>query len=203
VRQRKKSPGKKKRIKKARSRKGDWQKDTEEGSKHATPQGPLLKPKRSVCHSFFITVQIAAILANISMIAIQIVPLILGKLKVLDIVLRCYFGLFSLFFIISELELSSAGAGNWIIRGFLYTFLGVVAMEQQTAIQESKFIPKDYWTGPTGVWMSLVLKIATLWIIGIGCLYFFLGLCCMKQVRNRCRDNYQGRRREYKEQLKG
>jgi hypothetical protein len=91
----------------------------------------LIAPRRNCCHSFFILVQIAAILANLCMIAIEVVPVVYvlrGKkpatLQILDIALRCYFSFFSTFFLVTELEWIDSSLNNWITRGFLYTFLG-------------------------------------------------------------------------------
>lgn len=159
---------------------------------------PLRRPRRSCCHSFFIVIQIAAILANLTMIAFQVVPMVVGDLETLDKVLRCYFTFFSTFFLLSELELFK-GLGNWISRGFLYTFLGVVAKEQHIAMVAKGSIPKKYWDG---VWTNLFIEVASWWIIGIGCAYFLLGLICMKRVLHRCREQYQTRLREYEEEMK-
>lgn len=91
----------------------------------------MIPPRRNCCHSFFIVVQIAAILANLCMIAIEVVPVVYvlkrnkpETLQILDIVLRCYFTFFSTFFLVTELEWIDSSLNNWITRGFLYTFLG-------------------------------------------------------------------------------
>lgn len=160
----------------------------------------MKKPHRSCCHSFFITVQIVTILANLTMIAIQVLPIIMSQLEFLDIVLRGYFGLFSLYFIITELEWFGTG-GNWMVRGFLHTFLGTVAMEQHVAMVRDRFIPKEYWSGVSGIWTSLLFEIGTWWIIGVGGLYFLMGLFCLKRVRNRCREQYQAKLTEFKENM--
>jgi hypothetical protein len=91
----------------------------------------LIKPRRNCCHSFFIIVQIAAVLANICMITLEVVPAIYvlrsGRpetLQILDVVLRSYFTFFSLLFLLAELEWFNSSLGNWITKGFLYSFLG-------------------------------------------------------------------------------
>ena len=76
----------------------DSQSDTD-GSLEEDVDVILVKPRRNCCHSFFIAIQITAILANISMILIEIVPIMVGTLEQLDIVLRCYFAFFCTFFL--------------------------------------------------------------------------------------------------------
>jgi hypothetical protein len=101
----KKKKKKKKRNKKGK--KGRWHdsdyvavaSDTDGELNEEDDEVFLVKPRRNCCHSFFIAVQITAVLANLSMIAIEMVPIMIGTLEKLDIVLRCYFTFFSSFFL--------------------------------------------------------------------------------------------------------
>lgn len=167
--------------------------DSDDESRDYDDDGIIKRPRRNCCHSFFIVVQLAAILANLTMIAFQVAPIIIGKLDVLDKVLRCYFTLFSICFFLAEFE-CFPGLENWMSRGFLYTFFGVVVKEQHVAMFANGSIPKEYWDG---VWTNLIIAIASWWIIGIGCLYFFLGMICLKRVRDRCREHYRKKVLEY------
>jgi hypothetical protein len=84
----------------------------------------------------------------------------------------------------------------------LYPLTGVVAREQHLAMLANgtlivKENSKEYWNG---VWASLFVEISSWWIIGIGILYFLLGIFCMKAVRNRFREQYQSRLRAFYDQ---
>ena len=125
-----KTPLQKKKMKK-RSKRGKATSGEEEGG-----ESILTKPRRNCCHSFFIVVQIAAVLANLCMITLEVVPAIYvlksGKpnaLQILDLVLRSYFTFFSTLFLVSELEFFDSSLNNWVTKGFLYSFLGEFTME--------------------------------------------------------------------------
>lgn len=81
-------------------------------------------------------------------------------------------------------------------------FPGVVAKEQHLALIANgtlkvKDFEDGYWDS---VRASLIVEITSWWIIGCGCLYFIMGVFCMKPIRNRFRRNYQSRMRAYLDQ---
>ena len=160
----------------------------------------LIRPRRNCCHSFFIFIQITAILGNVAMLAIQLLPIIMSSkpLDTLQIVIRCYFTVFILMMILAEMDIIKGGLGNWIVRGFLMTFLGVVAFEQETVALT--VLNRDAYWG--AVWSSVFFQVVSWWMIGVGCLYFLMGILCMKRILQRCRDGYQRRIIEYKKELK-
>jgi hypothetical protein len=160
----------------------------------------LIRPRRNCCHSFFIFIQITAILGNLAMLAIQMLPIIMSSksLDTLQIVIRCYFTVFILMMILAEMDVIKGGLGNWIVRGFLMTFLGVVAFEQETVALT--VLNRDAYWG--AVWSSVFFQVVSWWMIGVGCLYFLMGMLCMKRILQRCRDGYQRRIIEYKKDLK-
>lgn len=98
-----KQPSRKKKKKEKKTRWHDENSGSEEGDEedeeYSDDEYYVFKPRRNCCHSFFITVQMTAVIANLSMIAIEMAPLKFGKFETLDIVLRCYFTLFSLCFL--------------------------------------------------------------------------------------------------------
>jgi len=151
-------------------------------------------PRRSCCHSFFILIQIIAIVANVALITFELLPIFIGNLNTLDMVLRGYFSIFSAFFLLAEFELIKTGLNNWMIRGFLYTFLGVIVKEQQIAMLAKGAIPKKYWDG---VKTNLLMEVLSWWIIGIGCTYFLFGALCLKVIRDKSRKKYQAKLQEY------
>lgn len=196
----------KRRSRSSKKRRGGMDVDEDE-EEDAAP----IKPRRNCCHSFFIIVQIAAVLANLCMITLEVVPAIYvlnsgkpEKLQILDLVLRSYFTFFSLLFLVAELEWFNSSLSNWIIKGFLYSFLGVVAKEQHLAMLANgtlvvKQNTKAYWNG---VWAALFVQVSSWWLIGIGILYFLMGIFFLRELRNRFREQYQTRLREYKEATK-
>ena len=92
-----------------------------------------------------------------------------------------------------ELELFPSSLGNWMLRGFLYTFLGIVAKEQHTAMLKNHTL-----VTASSVWAFLFVEVSSWCIVAIGLLYFLLGLFCLKRFRDRFRGQYQVRMRGYK-----
>ena len=159
-------------------------------------------PLRNCCHSFFVLIQILAVVGNASMIAVQLIPVIAWSSMVIEHkVVRFYMAFFNFIFILSEFELYN-GWNNWIKRGVVYTFVGVVALDQRMSMIRYGFLnPKaDETLGQSWneLWTSLLIEIVSWLMIGVGCMYFLLGLLCMKSIRNRCRVDYQRRMKEYK-----
>lgn len=166
----------------------------------------LRKPARSCLHDIFVVIQILAVLANLVMIAAQVLPIVICDINIVQTVVRCYLAIFSFVFLLTELEvIQSKLLQNWISRGFLYTFLGVVEIEQYIAMIINGSLDSEksfnfYMIHWTVEWTSFFINISSWWMIGTGCLYFVLGIFCLQSVRNRCREQYQVQLKRYKEE---
>ena len=95
---------------------------------------------------------------------------------------------------------------NWISRGFLYTFLGVVQIEQYTAMilngsLDSEKSIRFHMLTWTVEWTSVFIQISSWWMIGTGCLYFVLGVFCLQSVTDSRRKEYQTRLKLYEQEL--
>lgn len=159
------------------------------------------RPHRNCCHSFFILIQMISIGVNLAMMAVQLVPIFLWKQLVLEHkVMRCYLAFFNFFFILAEFDIH-ADFSNWMKRGVVYTFMGIVALDQRESMAKYGILNSKYDTSVGEAWNQLWASIfieATSWsIIGVGCLYFLLGLLCMQKIRDRLRKQYQQKLGEY------
>ena len=156
--------------------------------------------RRNCCHSFFILIQMIAIGVNLAMMAVQLVPVFLWKQIVIEHkVVRCYLAFFNFYLILAEFDIFS-DFNNWIKRGVVYTFMGVVALDQRESMVKYGILnpKKDTSMGQTWneLWASIFIE-ATSWsIIGIGCMYLLLGLLCMQKIRDRLRRQYQQKLQE-------
>jgi len=165
-------------------------------------------PRRGPCHSIFVAIQVIAIFANLSMLATQIVPIIICDIDILQKGIRCYLAFFSLLFLLTEFEVGfttkSNALTNWITRGFLYTFIGIVTMEQHVAMVDagaldhpkSKIASDFNWNVE---WASLFIHVTGVWMVGLGILYFLMGVFCLKRWRESCRDDYKLRVSNYQQ----
>mmetsp|Transcript_33541 Transcript_33541/g.50012 ORF Transcript_33541/g.50012 Transcript_33541/m.50012 type:complete len:348 (-) Transcript_33541:208-1251(-) len=163
--------------------------------------------RKPCCLSLFSLLTFVAVLSNLLFLSCQIAPLFLIYKHIQDddtiyaIILRyglrVYLSIISLFFIVAECEAplsfvqKSQSFRNWFSRGFLYTFVSMVGMQQSTTL------PSYSNNGADDVsWQiqALVLTIVVSeWIMfGVGCMYMLLGICCMNRLKKRLREEFEG-----------
>lgn len=181
-----------------------WPEEVQEDRPPAKTDGMGKKVvvRRSACHSFFILVQTSSCFGNLGMMATQLVPVFVCNIELLNSIVRSYLALFAFFFLIVELELpclKKQSSSNWIFRGFMYTFLGTITLDQRTemiseGVLAKTRLPEEYWNE---IWASFYIYISSWWMIINGFVYFFLGLLCMRQVRDKCRKEYRTKIRKY------
>lgn len=96
-------------------------------------------PRRNCCHGLFIFLNIVAVAACLCMILSEVIPLFFIEQRLLQLTLRCYITFFCIIFIVAELELplpfvgSSQSLHNFISKGFNFTFVAIVGLEQAQA----------------------------------------------------------------------
>ena len=188
----------------------DWdeeqntKKSNNKRGKKNTQSKSIRKPLRNCCHSFFILIQMIAVLVNLAMVGVQLVPIFAWKSILLEQkVVRGYLAFFNLMFVLAEFDVDCIGLKNWIKRGILYTFMGVMALDQRVSMIKFGFLNTKNDTSFSETWDELWTSIiiqGTSWaMIGTGCVYFLLEIICMRRVRNRCRVQYQKRVLQYRE----
>lgn len=165
-------------------------------------------PQRTIFHVLFDLLRAASILANIMMLFNQLLPFVLLKENntVLQVAVRIYMTIFGLYFVLSEMRISilkrmAAFNTHWILRGFMYTFIGLIGMEQALAIKV-----EDIAAGTASVFlMDYGTLIATLFIsgtqwlmIGVGMLYTLLGVLCMQGWYDRLEEEHDEKIKLYK-----
>lgn len=165
-------------------------------------------PRRNCCHGLFIIINIIAVAACLLLILSQVLPIFFVKevQTILQLTLRGYLTFFCLIFICAEMELplpfvrSSQSLHNFISKGFNYTFVAIVAMEQAQADLVEESIKKRT-NDPMGMDLSwfhaLFVEIPAWVMLGVGALYMVMGILCMRPVRDRCREDYARRMEEY------
>lgn len=165
-------------------------------------------PRRNCCHGLFIIINIIAVAACLLLILSQVLPIFFVKetQTILQLTLRGYLTFFCLIFIFAEMELplpfvrSSQSLHNFISKGFNYTFVAIVAMEQAQADLVEESIKKRT-NDPMGMDLSwfhaLFVEIPAWVMLGVGALYMAMGILCMRPVRDRCREDYARRMEEY------
>mmetsp|Transcript_2130 Transcript_2130/g.3662 ORF Transcript_2130/g.3662 Transcript_2130/m.3662 type:complete len:360 (+) Transcript_2130:83-1162(+) len=181
------------------------------------------KPKKTIPHFLFDTVRYLAIIASVAMLILQFIPIILlndkqhnnnnNNITGLQYFVRIYLLLFCTSFILLESRIpllrkcSFPAHENWILRGFMYTFIGIIGMEQDVAIKvediatatgTANILGPDYGT----LLASLLIGITTWIMVGVGVLYMVLGGMCLQQWYERLEKEYQNKVGEWKRKKK-
>ncbi|EJK65646.1 hypothetical protein THAOC_13474 [Thalassiosira oceanica] len=169
-------------------------------------------PQRSICHVTFNLIRIVAVVANFMMLAQQLLPLVLLKEEstLLQNAVRAYMIIFCVSFIVLELRIPLLSRiampnSNWILKGFMYSFIGLIGMEQDLALKvediaagTSSLLNPDYGTMIATLFLTL-----TTWImIGIGAVYTLMGLLCMQSWYENMEKKHRERVREWKKKKK-
>jgi len=148
------------------------------------------KPARNLCHKLFILISVLTGLCALWMAIGQVLGFVVYENTPVEYTLRAYIIVFCILVILVELEWTkfvreSRLLSNWITRGLIYVFIGVLGL------QENEGIVKE---GATGYETMLEIVKAVAWnMIGCGLLYFVMGICCLQLVLDRMRKHYQER----------
>lgn len=150
-------------------------------------------PARRNVHKVFILIAVLTSLCALSMAVGQILGTFVYENTVVTYVLRGYVILLCGLVLLIELEWprpvrETPIFRNWVTRGLLYAFIGVVGMQENES--SDVVLTKD----SEAYEMMSDVVIAVAWnMIGCGLLYIVMGLLCLHYVLNRLREDYQER----------
>ena len=110
-----------------------------------------------------------------------------------------------IFVLIESRVLRGLAYSNWILRGFVYSFIGLIGLEQDLAKKV-----EDIAAGTTSVFgpdigtlfAMLFVSITTWIIIGVGALYAVLGLLCLQRWNERMEKDHTDKVNEWKRKKK-
>jgi hypothetical protein len=94
---------------------------------------------------------------------------------------------------------------NWIWRGFLYSFLGLVGCKEGIAVQTELLHPSHH-SEPSKMidiqinWVAVIMETCSGVVVGTGVLYFCLGVVCCQAVRDKQTKTYRERLEQYKQE---
>ena len=112
----------------------------------------------------------------------------------MELLLKFFVGSFAILIMLIELEGGAMVTGspiltNWITRGYLYAFVGLVSMEENNVRPTSATLttlPLDYSA-------ALFIETASTMMFVVGCIYAALGLVCGQRLYNKIRSDYKKR----------
>jgi hypothetical protein len=158
-----------------------------------------LHPKRKCLHKFFIFISIITTLSALFMSVGQFIGIYFEQEGAIQYVIRMYVISLCVITMFNELEFTkmvreSAMLRNWITRGVIYAFIGILGLE------ETEASPTSNHQDSVGRGQALTFILVIAWImIGLGVLYFVMGVLCLQLVSNRLRADYQERLERSKE----
>jgi hypothetical protein len=133
-----------------------------------------------------------AVLVSAAMLCAQIAAFSLWKSISIEDLLRVYIIAFCGMFILAELKVDAflrflPSFNNWVYRGFLYSFVGVIGAEMSRAMLAS-IPPNSLSVLQRGA--SLMLTVTSYSMAIVGALYMLMGICCLHGVWERIKAGY-------------
>ena len=97
---------------------------------------------RDNLHRFFIFYQSLTIVVSFCLLASQVFMIVFkSKMGAIQLSLRCYCAIFAIFSVFNEFEIpgliKSSSLTNWCLKGFLYSFLGVLGLEGERGVRKT------------------------------------------------------------------
>jgi hypothetical protein len=163
----------------------------------------LSPPHKPLVLRVFHSIEFIAIVASLRLAGTQIVPLFLTPIQnvpLLNLVLRLYIALFCIGICLVEFEVPVPLillSQSYLIRGFLYTFLSLVAMNDATFEGQLELI-RDVQSVP---WVAFFTELTAWPIFVVGHVYIVLGVCCAKPYRDRLTKTYREELNEFQEAI--
>ena len=144
------------------------------------------------CFMFFAAITTLSVIVLAFMSASQVILLLKKHLPPLQFSLRLYILIFCLIFILVELDwppqiMRNLPTNNWLMRGWIYSFLGLVGMEEAFAVLVSDSSTNNVLGSDL---ISIFIQLASWGMVLIGVLYFGLGILCMRRLKEKVRKDY-------------
>lgn len=186
------------------------------GNKTKATSRTILTPERpgdNPCLWLFHLLSGIAAVASLCLLATQMIPVLLmsnddrwSKLGVLSMALKFYIAVFCGLFLCVETELpipilrSSQLLQNYSSRGFLYSFVALISVEEAYSEHLTEIVSNHEQTHIG--WAPIFMQISSWVMLGIGGLYFLLGLCCLQALRRKLKQDEKERWQQYRNEMK-
>ena len=152
-----------------------------------------LHPSRKCLHQIFIFISKITTLSAGLMLMGQFIGIYFRQEGPIQYVIRIYVIALCVIVMFNELEFTkmvreSAMLRIWISRGAIYAFIGILGLE------ETEVSAANSHKDSAGRDQALTFVMVIAWImVGLGVLYFAMGVLCLQLVSNRLREEYQER----------
>lgn len=147
------------------------------------------------CHSFFLLIQTYSSFSLLFLLICQIPPLFFLKIGGLELALRVYISFFALILLLVEVEApyfsnTSGFMDNWLTRGILHSFLGLINEEQAAVVigSQQSFLKKHPGSEISELLalFDLFIQITSYMLVISGCIYVLMWMLCLRGVKRNC-----------------
>lgn len=164
-----------------------------------------LGPQKNCCHILFDFVRYLTILTSSIKLAMQSVPLLMLRTDMtwLQLAVRSYLAIFYVIFILIESHLvRGLSHSNWILHGFLYTFIAFIGMEEDLVEDIADGSSDVFGPNISKLFAMLFVSITSWIMVFVGILYTILGLLCLQKWYEKMEDQHNEKRKEWRLQKK-
>lgn len=146
-------------------------------------------PRRSWAHISFLVISTASMSSLTFMALSQGLTAATVPLEPIQVILRVHILIFCLTSIVAELQYKTLlkylpALENWVYRGFLYSYTGLIGVEESHSVRVS---PDTAMAN----FISVLVKMPSYAMVAMGCLYMLLGMCCCNRVRQGIEDRHE------------
>jgi len=157
----------------------DDQDDDDASTRKGTPRDSNdddshLSDHRPIGHIIFAMINTVAVMASACMFFSQVITLVISNVDWIQGILRFYVILFCAMFVMAELEItllsivsSPKFLDDWTFRGFLYSFVGMIGVEESYSVQVPTHSSKGFAL-IVGKFASIFIKASSLTMFLIG-----------------------------------
>lgn len=151
------------------------------------------RPRKPIMYRFFAAFSGFAAIVSLSMLALQVASGFVIRGVFAQYLLRVYVGLFCAMFALAEFQadffLRRAPAfASWFQRGFLYTLIGAVVIEESFATIGQAY--PEYPSVELHV-VAVGLRVLSTAMFAVGVLYMIMGVFCLRGVWENVQERYR------------
>lgn len=181
-------------------------------------------PRQNAVLWIFHLIQGLGVVGGLGLIISQLIPFflirpqqeIINRIGIVSIALKCYIIIICFLFIVNEMDIPGLSLirnamllQGYLTRGFLYTFIGLICVESaysdriKDIVQHRTKVATGSTTPTDNVdWISIYIEFSSWFMVFIGLIYALLGLCCLKRIRDKLKQQEIDRWTEYRREMK-
>ena len=175
-----------------------------------TESGKPEAPRRNCILGSFYFIEGFGVITSLCLMATQILPLFFLSMKEIglaEMVQKVYVTLFCFLFLLVEWDVPVAFLKDasflqaYFSRGFLYSFLGLSCLEEAYSERVKDMVVHSKEQFHVS-WISLFMQMSSWMMLALGILYMLLGMCCLKLLRDKLKDQDKEKWATYRDAMK-